>query len=352
MMSAGAGLREGETLTEPPRAGRRRGDLDVGEHVLDHGRGVDDALELLVVAHRVGVHVLVRAASDLDLVVDCAIAWSITPSELRGAGRGGRLTGDNVRLVSEPGEPLRRARRVPGFVDVGLRRGRDPRAVRELPVPGVRVVRIEGSLVWTTSVRCLPIGDNTKTNRGRHSSGRSTSSSPSRPSPAYSPKYRQPSHSSSRAESTHAGIVSRLLLCAPETHPIHASASGGSATRFSKYQSLPAFVNCPNGLYAVTAFPPQRLIVTPNSAIVPASEGKFTPYMSPEMSLTFPMLIVPYLSAGIVCANVALSPATMTSEPGADRRRHREVGYRERGGIRRRVRGTLFQRDCRVIQRG
>ena len=77
---------KGDGLTEPPRAGRRRCDLDVGEHALDHGRGVDDPLEFLVVAHRVRVHVLVRAASDLDLVVDCAIAWSITHSELRSVG--------------------------------------------------------------------------------------------------------------------------------------------------------------------------------------------------------------------------------------------------------------------------
>ena len=74
--------------------------------------------------------------------------------------------------------------------------------------------------------------------------------------------------------------------------------------------------------------------------------------MSPEISLVLPMLIVPYLSAGIVCANVALSPAAMTSEPGAIGVDIVKVGYREHGGIWRRVRGTLFQRDCRVIQRG
>ena len=104
MMSAGVGLREGETLTEPPRAGRRRCDLDVGEHALDHGRGVDDALELLVVAHRVGGHVLVRAARDLDLVVDS----------------------DDFRFVLEPSQVCLRGGRVPWSVNLARIRRCNP----------------------------------------------------------------------------------------------------------------------------------------------------------------------------------------------------------------------------------
>ena len=63
-----------------------------------------------------------------------------------------RRTGHNVGLVGQPTEPLCSERRVPRFVDVGLWRGRDPRAIRELAVAGVRVVWIECSLIWRVAV--------------------------------------------------------------------------------------------------------------------------------------------------------------------------------------------------------
>ena len=63
---------QGRELTEPPRACGRRGDLDIREGALSHGRGVNDTLQFLVEANRVGVHVLVGATGDLDLIIDCA----------------------------------------------------------------------------------------------------------------------------------------------------------------------------------------------------------------------------------------------------------------------------------------
>ena len=72
-------LADGEALLDDellaggaPRAGGRRGDLDIREGALSHGRGVNDTLQFLVEANRVGVHVLVGAAGDLDLIIDCA----------------------------------------------------------------------------------------------------------------------------------------------------------------------------------------------------------------------------------------------------------------------------------------
>ena len=157
--------------------------MDIREGALSHGRGVNDTLQFLVEANRVGVHVLVGAAGDLDLIIDCAQFedQSYTP---RSPGEAQTYRSRCRACGSTHGATVQRAScstvrrrwsvaRARPTSHSGTGRCRRPSCMD----------RMQPDLESSCLSPRRTDGMTERTHRGRHSLGRSTTSSPSKPSP-------------------------------------------------------------------------------------------------------------------------------------------------------------------------